>query len=198
LIATSLAKPKRYGGVMRYRRRMTHTSPPEAALGDSNKAQLESDPPWKSPRALAIAALVIALIATAVGIAAWLHSGSSHSYSDQESAQAKATVCSAWAPVRKSVWVGSPNPHPGDPVAAVAVAANVRLAMLGGGSYLKDTLAAEPATPADLAKAISSVANTLQRMGINYLARNETPAVMGPLKHDLDAGGVEVGKLCKK
>jgi hypothetical protein len=144
------------------------------------------------------AALAIALIAVVVAVAAWVRPAhGSSSFSGQQSAQAKANVCSAWKPVRKSVWVGTPSARPGDPVAAEAQAANVRLAMLGGGSYLKDTLAAEPAAPADLAKAVNSVANTLQRMGIIYLAREATPQVLAPLKHDLDSGGAQVDKLCK-
>ena len=153
---------------------------------------------WTSPRSIAFAALVIAVIAAALAIAAWVRPGASHSFSDQQSAQAKANVCSAWAPVRKSVWEGTPNPRPGDPVAADVVAANVRLAMLGGGSYLKETLAAEPAAPADLAKAVNSVANTLQRMGINYLARTATPAVIAPLTRDLNSEGAQIDGLCKK
>jgi hypothetical protein len=179
---------------MRYRRLMSDTSITEPAPAGSDSKPL---PPWKSPRSIAIAALVTAVIAAAVAIAAWLHLGSSPSYSDEQSTQAKANVCAAWAPVRKSVFVGTPNPHPGDPVAQLAVAANVRLAMIGGGSYLKETLAAEPATPADLAKAIASVSITLQRMGFNYLALNASPAVIDPLHHDLDAEGVQIGKLCK-
>lgn len=183
---------------MRYRRGMTHTSPPEVALADRNEKRSPVVRWWASPRSIAFAALAIAVIAAAAAIAAWVHLGTSQSFSAQQSAQAKTNVCSAWAPVRKSVWVGTPNPHPGDPVAQLSVAANVRLAMLGGGSYLKETLAAEPAAPADLANAVNSVANTLQRMGVNYLARNESPAVIGPLRHDLDTQGAEVDKLCKK
>jgi hypothetical protein len=70
--------------------------------------------------------------------------------------------------------------------------------MLGGGSYLKETLAAEPATPADLAKAVTSVVTTLQQMGINYLARTPNKAVFTSLQHDLDSQGAQVVKLCKK
>jgi len=173
---------------------MTNVSPTVSAPEHSHR---ERDPWWKSARLTTYAALAIALIAVVVAVAAWLRPAASHSFSDQESAQAKANVCSAWAPVRKSVWVGTPNPHPGDPVAQLAVAANVRLAMLGGGSYLRETLAAEPAAPADLAKAVTSVANTLERMGVTYLARTGTPAVIGPLKHDLDSEGAQIDKLCK-
>jgi hypothetical protein len=143
--------------------------------------------------------LAIALIAVVVAVAAWLrpaHGGGS--YSDQQSAQAKANVCAAVGPVHKAVWAGTPNPHPGDPVAQLSVAANVRLAMLGGGSYLRETLAAEPATPADLAKAVTSMATTLQQMGINYLARTGNKPAMDSLQHELESKGAQVVGLCKK
>ncbi|WP_292981075.1 hypothetical protein [Mycobacterium sp.] len=172
---------------------MTHTSTPDIAREDSSSKRVT----WNSPRTLAISALVIAVVAAAVAIAAWLHPGSSQSYSGEQISRAKANVCAAWAPVHKSVWVGTPNPLPGDPVAQLSVAANVRLAMLGGGSYLRETLAAEPATPADLAKAVTTVANTLQKMGINYLAMSDGHTVIDPLHHDLEVEGAQIGKLCK-
>lgn len=152
---------------------------------------------WTSPRLIAFVALAIAVIATAVAIAAWVRPGASQSFSDQQSAQAKNDVCTAWVPVRRSVWEVTPNPRPNDPVAQDAVAANVRLAMIGGGSFLKEIVAAEPATPADLAKAVNSVANTLQWMGVYYLARLDTQAVIDPLKQKLDSEGVDLDKLCK-
>ena len=179
---------------MRYRRRMTNVSPAVSAPEHSHR---EHDSWWTSPRSIAFAALAVAVIAAAAAIAAWLHPAGSHSYSDQQSAQAKANVCAAFQPVHQAVWTGTPNPHPGDPVAQLAVAANVRLAMLGGGSYLRETLAAEPATPADLAKAVTSMATTLQKMGINTLARTGNQAVQAQLKHDLDTEGAQVAGLCK-
>jgi hypothetical protein len=164
--------------------------------GKSHKKPTTSVRWWTSPRSIAFAALAIALIAVVVAVVAWLRPMRAQSYSAEQSAQAKKNVCAAWAPVRKSVWVGTPNPRPGDPVAQDAVAANVRLAMIGGGSFLKETVASEPATPDNLAKAIDSVAHTLQWMGVYYLARMDTQDVIGPLKHDLDSEGVVVDKLC--
>lgn len=152
---------------------------------------------WTSPRSIAFAALLVAAIAVAVAVAAWIRPGASHSYSDDQSARAKANVCGAWAPVHQAIWAGTPNPHPGDPVAQLSVAANVRLAELGGGTYLKQTLTEEPAAPAALVSAVNTVATTLQRLGVNYLAGNETQAVLGPLLSKLDAQGAAVDKLCK-
>jgi hypothetical protein len=76
-----------------------------------------------------------------------------------------------------------------------AVAANVRLALLGGGAYLRETVAAEPAAPADLAKAVNSMANTLEKMGIFYLAR-EGATAQKPLEHDLGSQVRQINKMC--
>lgn len=179
-----------------YRRHMSYashaTSAPEHGPNDAASALRW----WASPRSIAFAALVIAVIAVAVAVAAWIRPGS-HSYTDDQSARAKANVCGAWSPVHQAIWAGTPNPHPGDPVAQLSVAANVRLAELGGGSYLKQTLTEEPATSAALASAVTTVATTLQRLGVNYLAGNETQAVLAPLLSKLDAQGAAVDKLCK-
>jgi hypothetical protein len=142
-------------------------------------------------------ALAIAVIGAAVAVVAWVHPRAAHSYSAQQSAEAKKAVRAAWVPVRKAVWVGTPNPRPGDPVAADAVVANERLAMIGGSYFLKDILASQPATPADLKNAVNSAATTLQWTGVYYLARIDSHQIQDPLQHDLDSQGVAVGKLCK-
>jgi hypothetical protein len=64
------------------------------------------------------------------------------------------------------------------------VAANARLALIGGGAYLRDRLAAQPSAPADLAKAVSS-----------YLA-NADNSVQEPLRKDLDPEITQLNKLC--
>jgi len=185
-------------GVLRYRNCMSsYASPATSAPENSHQKGSSGHRWWTSPRSIAFVALAVAVIAVAVAIVPWVHPGSFHSFSDQQSAQAKANVCAAWAPVRRSVWVGTPNPRPGDPVAQDAVAANVRLAMLGGGSFLKEIVDAEPAAPADLANAVKSVANTLEWMGVYYLARLDTHGVIDPLRQKLDSEGAAIDKLCK-
>jgi hypothetical protein len=183
----------RYRHCMSFDASLTTPSTP----GKRRKKRAPSDSRWTSAHSIALAALLIAVIAAAVAVVAWLRPGQSHSYSAEQSAEAKRNVCAAWVPIRKSVWEVTPNPRPGDPVALDAVAANVRLAMIGGGSFLKETVASEPATPGDLAKAVNSVAQTLQWMGVYYLARIDTQTVIGPLKHNLDSQGAVVDKLCK-
>jgi hypothetical protein len=76
------------------------------------------------------------------------------------------------------------------------VLANARLALIGGGAYLRDRLAAEPAAPADLAKAVDSLANTIEQLGVNYMA-GAADGVQNPLRHDLIAQIGQVNDLCK-
>jgi hypothetical protein len=147
---------------------------------------------WKSPQATTYVALATALIALAAVIAAWLVPALSH-FSGR--AQAKTNVCSTYTNVRNALQMGTINPRPGDPVAQTAVAANNRLAMIGGSSYLKETLAAQPAAPADLTKAVNSMANTLNQMGFAYLVRADA-TVLQPLNETLASEIAQIDKMC--
>lgn len=149
---------------------------------------------WESPRVIALVALAIAVIAVAVAIAAWIVPGRNH-FSSQDSAQAKTRVCSAFTTVTSAVAKGTPNPRPDDPGAVLAVAANVRLAMIGGSSYLSETVAAEPAAPADLTKAVNSLANTLDKLGFAYLLMAEKN-VKEPLLQTLSSQTAQIGQMC--
>jgi predicted lipid-binding transport protein (Tim44 family) len=156
----------------------------------------EPDPGWKSARFIAYAALAIALIAIAAvaGVAVWLRPTHA-SFSDQQVAQAKVEVCMASLAVNKAAF-NNANPQPNDPLNQTAYVANVRLALVGGGAYLRDTVAADPATPADLAKAANSMAKSLQQLGVNYLARTDTPAVVNPLQQNLNSAMAQINKIC--
>ncbi len=75
------------------------------------------------------------------------------------------------------------------------MATSARLALVGSGTYLKDRLAANTAAPADLADAANSFANTIEQLGVNYLA-GEDASVQDPLRHDLDTQIAQLDKLC--
>ena len=85
----------------------------------------------------------------------------------------------------------SPNPD-----AQFAVAANARLALIGGGAYLRDRLAANTAAPADLATAANSFATTIEQLGVNYLI-NATNDVQNPLRQTLNNEINQLDTLCK-
>jgi hypothetical protein len=138
------------------------------------------------------AALAIAVIAAAVAIAGWFRpppESASPTFTDQQTAQAKMNVCSAYTAVHQGVVRNThlAEPNQNDPAGQLAIAANARLALLGGGAYLRDRVATQPATSADLAQAVNSMANTIEQLGVGYLA-GATNIVLDPLRHDLDDG----------
>jgi hypothetical protein len=173
---------------------MTDTSLTEAAPDNSHKKRRPVLRGWNSARSIAFAALAIAVIAAAVAIVAWLRPAHP-SFSSQQSAGAKANVCAAYTTVHKAVFVKHPKPHPGDVVAEDRVASNERLALLGGGAYLRETTAAEPAAPADLVKAVNSMGITLEQMGLEYVA-GANKSVWEPLRKDLGSETGQINKIC--
>jgi hypothetical protein len=164
---------------------------------------LESDAVGRPPAAgtanwsrwIAPAGLAAGLLALTLTLVQWFHGNGSPSFSDQQVKDAKTSVCAAFTAVHRAVVVNThlePSPE-GDPV---AVATSARLALYGGGSYLRDHLTRTPATPADLAKAVGSLATTLEDLAVNYLA-GATALVQDPLRHNLDGQLVDVDGRCK-
>ncbi|WP_374158698.1 hypothetical protein ACEWX3_03660 [Mycobacterium sp. G7A2] len=130
------------------------------------------------PDRLVVVALVVAVGALAVAIWALLSTpsaGEATSAGDEASSggedsseEAGARVCGAFDTVRNAVSLQTNADLGADPVAVQAVAANARLATLGGGQYLLTQLS--DATPSDLAESVRSFATTLQDIGIGQLA----------------------------
>jgi hypothetical protein len=144
------------------------------------------------------AALAIAVIAAGLAALAYFHPAhNSASATAQQGGDAKANVCAAYATARKAVVINTHlhSPNPNDPIGQLSVATNARLALLGGGAYLRERLAANTAAPADLANAVNSMANTIQQLGINYLTQ-APPAVQDPLRNDLSSEITQINKLC--
>jgi hypothetical protein len=117
-------------------------------------------------------ALAIALIALAVGLAAWFRSTPHNNqpppkpaYTQQQIADAKAKVCTAVGKLDRAVSVGNAEPRGNDPLVA---AINTRQIFDILSRYLLATLAEEPATPADLATAVRTEAETLEEIVIDY------------------------------
>ena len=97
-------------------------------------------------------------------VAGWLGS-----YGGEDSPEeAGARICGAFDTVRNAVSLQTNADLGADPVAVQAVAANARLATLGGGQYLLTQLS--DATPSELSESVRSFANTLQNIGIGQLA----------------------------
>jgi hypothetical protein len=152
-------------------------------------------PRWsEASRWLTYAALALATIAVVLAGLAYFHPAHNSASVAQQGGDAKANVCSAYAATRKAVVLNthleSPNPD-----VQLAIAANARLALIGGGTYLRERLAANTAAPADLANAANSMANTIQQLGINYLT-GAAKDVQDPLRNDLNSEITQIDKLC--
>lgn len=150
-------------------------------------------PAWL-PLGVAVLALILALISL------FWPSGGAKKYGDQEAQDAKGQMCTVTGTVRQATSINTnmSNPVPDDPVGGLAVAANARLALYGGGNYLHEQLEANPATPADLAKAVENLASTMQQLGINYLAGASADSpVQQPLRDQLTGELAELDQLCQ-
>lgn len=181
---------------------------------DDGSADTPDDPavsrvPQKVTRAtspLTPIALVIALIAT--GLAVWalvsmpeesstaggVPSGDASS-GDSASGDPKQRLCDAAQVVAVAVQLQTNANIGSEPAAVEAVAANARLAMLGGGEYLLTEL--EPGTPADLADTARSFASSLRAIGINALAGvpNADPAQAERIRA-WEASRQKLGEMC--
>lgn len=130
----------------------------------------------KLSRWTSVAALILAVIATAVAVAGWFYphksASSAPTYSDQQTKEAKKHICETFRLVDHEVVRNSrlKNPPDGGPIGALSVATAARLAFYSGGAFLRDRVAAEPATPPDLAKTVSDMGSSLQELAVGYLA----------------------------
>ncbi|WP_409431314.1 hypothetical protein ACJEIK_08165 [Mycobacterium sp. SMC-16] len=108
----------------------------------------------------------------------------------------KTQVCAAFHTVRNAVGLQSNANLGPDPVARTAVAANARMAALGGGTYLQAQLTA--ATPDDLSKVVRNFAIDLQDIGMKQLSGiPNNDAAMTALLNDAQDSSVRISELCK-
>ena len=145
----------------------------------------------------AYAALALATVATVLAALAYFHPAHHQASVPQQDGDAKANLCSAYKGTHRSVVVNThmQSRDPNNAVAELSVATNARLALVGGGAYLKDRLAANTAAPADLANGLNSFANTIEQLGVNYLVQ-AGPEVQDPVRKDLDNQITQLNKLC--
>lgn len=159
-------------------------------------------------RTIAIAALVLAILATLLGAYAALRptdrdssdepGAAGGSYDQAQQDEAKATICSAFDTVRDGVGLNTNAKAPGgarDFTGTLAVAANARLSLLGGGQYLLARL--EPATPADLAEEVRVFADQLLDIGAAAVAgKQTTDPVQATRLRDAEAMSVSIAEKC--
>jgi hypothetical protein len=186
---------------------MTDRPVTKSSHAESQKPPAEGESSTKGPLPLpggsatsrwpALAALALAVVATVLAALAYFLPAHHQASVPQQGGDAKANVCSAYKGADRSVVTNThmQSRNPDDAVAELSVATNARLALVGGGAYLKDRLAANTAAPADLANAVNSFANTIEQLGMNYLIGVGTE-VQDPLRKDLDSQIAQLAKLC--
>jgi hypothetical protein len=218
----STPKPPQVLGHELYHRPMSHASPTEPSsaadvtefpaerfseagpaapfVADSAPASRVSGLSRWTP----LAALVIAVIALTLAVVGWWYphksasSSSAPTYSEQQIKDAKTHICNAFMLVDRAVVRNThlKNPPQAGPLGAFSVATSARLALYGGGAYLRDQVNINPAAPADLAKSTNAVSTTLQELGIGYLA-NAPEFTQSSLRQNLDAQIKATAGQCK-
>lgn len=148
---------------------------------------------------MTVLALIVAVAALGVAVWALVSSPSATVESASpagQSGDAKTRVCGAFELVRNAVTLQTNTNLGPDPVAVQAVAANARLATLGGGLFLLSTLTDD--TPADLADAVRSFAGNLEDIGMSQLAgeRVDDPA-QSTRMNDAQGAANGIVELCK-
>lgn len=151
----------------------TAASEPVSHAKDSSPAPRGS----KLVQWVAVAALVLAVVATGLAVAGYFyypHKGAAGSgtYSDQQTKDAKKKICETFLVVDRAVVRNSRAKLPPEtgPLGQFTVGIAARQAFFGGAAYLRDTVSQTPATPPDLAKSIDDMATSLQALAIGYLA----------------------------
>lgn len=120
----------------------------------------------RSGLVIASFALVVALAALGLAVYVWLQSRPLEYTADQQVA-AENTACTAFSTVSTGVATNTNLAAPGgnaDVTGSLAVAANARVSLIGGGEYLLARI--DPATPAELATPLEEFANTLMDFGV--------------------------------
>ena len=178
----------------------TAASEPVSHAKDSSPAPRGS----KLLQWVAVAALVLAIVATGLAVAGYFyypHKGAAGSgtYSDQQTKDAKKHICETFMVVDRAVVRNSrlKNPDNGGPIGALSVATAARLAFFSGGAFLRDRVNQEPATPPDLAKSVNAMAGNLEELAIGYLA-GAADFTQDELRQALDDKIKTTVEICKK
>ena len=181
----------------------------EPAAGPSHAAAVEDSSVSSAPRASRFsrwgtaAALLLAVIATGVAVAGWFYphktASSAPTYTDQQTKDAKKHICETFMIVDRAVVRNSrlKNPDNGGPIGALSVATAARMAFYSGGSFLRDRVSQEPATPPDLAKSVNAMASNLEELSIGYLA-GAAEFAQDELRQSLDDKIKATVEICKK
>ena len=144
--------------------------------------------------------LAITLVAVGAAVAAWLRpipqapaAPPKPTYSAQQAAEAKSKICGAFDKLWHVLQVNSTRNGGDDPNAQLLVAVNERQIYVSGSAYLLTTLSDEPATPPELAAAVSQLAKLYQVVTLNFLASEASR----PERTAADQAASTIQRLCK-
>src|SRR6202046_260926 len=149
-----------------------------------------------------IAALVLAILAVAGATYGYFFPNESAAaagkYTDQQRSDAKKHICETFKIVDHAVVRNShlKNPDNGGPIGALSVATAQRFAFYDGGAFLRDRVAAHPATPKDLADNANELGRQLEELSIGYLAGAQD-FVQDELRQNLDDKIKKIVEICK-
>lgn len=125
------------------------------------------------PRRLGIVAVALAAIALGFAVAAWLRAATapdaSPAYTQQQVADAKKAVCEAFEKTDRAIQTAGHRVGGDDPTEKLAVAANVRLALIAGSAHLSEAVEKNVATPAALAASAQRLALTYRQVALDQL-----------------------------
>src|SRR5580692_1180419 len=149
-----------------------------------------------------IAALVLAILAVAGAAYGYFFPNESAAaagkYTDQQRNDAKKQICETFKIVDRAVVRNShlKNPDNGGPIGALSVATAQRFAFYDGGAFLRYRVAAQPATPKDLADNANTLGTQLEELAIGYLAGAQDFA-QDELRQNLDDKIKKIVEICK-
>jgi hypothetical protein len=155
---------------------------------------------WSIPAWPAVALVSVGIT---VGVIAFvllrmvLDRDSAPKYNDEQVAQAKTKICTEYQKVRQGVVLNTGRNIGEDPAAVFATAANARMALFDGSAFMLTKLAEEPATPAELAAAVRSVADVSQQLTIDYLAELPDLDTQASLTA-VDTASAKVFEICNQ
>ena len=189
------------------------TSPPESGRHRAPEPPTPSDPSPQTlpapPMAfsrpagwLALIALAFALVGIAVGFVGWFRPAphnNQRSYTEEQTADAKTNVCTAFGQVTHGIGLADAvSANSSDPTAKVGAVALARQALDFGSRYLFAKVAEEPATPPELASAVRQQANAFQDLLIGYVdGASSSDARQQPAQKASNEAADTVRRLCK-
>lgn len=147
--------------------------------------------------ALSVVACLLALAALIVSVWTWWQ-GRPPGFDEATRAAARDATCAAYSQVHTGVATNTHLAPPGgdaDVTGVLAVAANARVALLGGGEYVLASV--EPATPPEVAQAARHFGRKLMQFGAAATAGapDDDPGQQN-LKREIDDAAATLDGLC--